>query len=103
MPYKKRVLYYNHHHLASTMAKPLALAPDVDLVIAFQATKKASLSKQQAKEEASKAKQQYRRLIKTLTCAGLKAVGRRGEVLGHVLVFVTCPPKHVAELVKHER
>lgn len=83
------------------MAKPRA--PDVDLVIAFRATKKTSLSKQQTREEAKKAEQQYRRLIETLTYAGLKAVGRRGEALGHLLVFVTCPPKHVAELVKRER
>ncbi|KAH9479820.1 hypothetical protein JR316_0008415 [Psilocybe cubensis] len=77
--------------------------PDVDLVIAFRATKNGSLSKQQIREEARKAEQQYKRLIETLTYAGLKAVGRRGEALGHILVFVTCPPKHVEELVKRER
>lgn len=77
--------------------------PDVDLIIAFRATKKISLSKQQTREEARKAEQQYKRLIETLTYAGLKAVGRRGESLGHILVFVTCPPKHVEELVKRER
>ncbi|KAF8962021.1 calcium-activated chloride channel-domain-containing protein [Flammula alnicola] len=77
--------------------------PDVDLVIAFRATKKTSLSKQQTREDARKAEQQYKRLIETLSYAGLKAVGRRGESLGHLLVFVTCPPKHVEELVKRER
>ncbi|KAF8159945.1 calcium-activated chloride channel-domain-containing protein [Crassisporium funariophilum] len=77
--------------------------PDVDLVITFRATKKTSLSKQQTREDARKAEQQYKRLIETLTYAGLKAVGRRGESLGHLLVFVTCPPKHVEELVRRER
>ncbi|KAJ3511071.1 hypothetical protein NLJ89_g4313 [Agrocybe chaxingu] len=82
---------------------PDARPPDVDLVIAFRATKKTSLSKQQTREDARKAEQQYQRLIKTLTYAGLKAVGRRGESLGHLLIFVTCPPSHVEELVKRER
>ncbi|KDR70978.1 hypothetical protein GALMADRAFT_103009 [Galerina marginata CBS 339.88] len=77
--------------------------PDVDLVIAFRATKSTSLSKHQTREDARKAEQQYKRLIETLTYAGLKAVGRRGESLGHLLVFVTCPPKHVEELIKRER
>lgn len=77
--------------------------PDVDLVICFRTAKSASLSKQQTREEARKAEQQYKRLIQTLTYAGLKAVGRRGESLGHLLVFVVCPQEHVRELVKRER
>jgi len=75
----------------------------VDLVIAFRATRKGASSKQQLREDARKAEQQYKRLIETLTYAGLKAVGRRGESLGHLLVFVICPAKHVKELVKRER
>ncbi|KAF9529637.1 calcium-activated chloride channel-domain-containing protein [Crepidotus variabilis] len=77
--------------------------PDVDLVIAFRTTKALSLSKQQTKEDARKAEQQYNRLLQSLSYAGLKAVGRRGEQLGHILVFVVCPPKLVGELVKRER
>ncbi|KAF8195000.1 calcium-activated chloride channel-domain-containing protein [Pholiota molesta] len=80
-----------------------AHSPDVDLVICFRTTKSTSLSKQQTREEARKAEQQYKRLIQTLTYAGLKAVGRRGESLGHLLVFVVCPQEHVRELVKRER
>ena len=82
---------------------PDARPPDVDLVISFRATKPTSLSKQQTREDARKAEQQYKRLIETLTYAGLKAVGRRGESLGHLLIFVTCPPKLVEELVRRER
>lgn len=74
--------------------------PDVDLVLSFRTTPK---STQQTREEARKAEQQYKRLIQTLTYAGLKAVGRRGEALGHILVFITCPEKHVKELVARER
>ncbi|KAF9480330.1 DUF590-domain-containing protein [Pholiota conissans] len=77
--------------------------PDVDLVISFKTSKSASISKQQTREESRKAEQQYKRLIQTLTYAGLKAVGRRGEALGHLLVFVVCPSGHVRELVKRER
>jgi len=82
---------------------PETRPPDVDLVITFRATKATSLSKQQTREDARKAEQQYKRLIDSLTYAGLKAVGRRGEALGHLLVFVTCPQKHIEELVKRER
>ena len=82
---------------------PDARPPDVDLVIAFRATRKTSLSKQQTREDARKAEQQYKRLLQTLTYAGLKAVGRRGEALGHLLVFVTCPHQLVEVLVKRER
>ena len=77
--------------------------PDVDLIITFCASKKAHLTKQQTRDEVRKAEQQYSRLISILTYAGLKAVGRRGEALGHLLVFVKCPPKRVMELVKKER
>ena len=77
--------------------------PDVDLVIAFRTTRNVSLSKQQTREEARKAEQQYNRLLSSLSYAGLKAVGRRGKQLGHILVFVACPPKLVGDLVKRER
>ncbi|KAG6832166.1 hypothetical protein H0H92_004897 [Tricholoma furcatifolium] len=79
------------------------MPPDVDLVVAFRATKKTSLSKQQIREDSRKAEQQYSRLIDTLTYGGLRAVGRRGETLGHLLVFISCPDSHVENLMKRER
>ncbi|PPR03916.1 hypothetical protein CVT24_008101 [Panaeolus cyanescens] len=78
-------------------------APDVDLVLSFKVSKRPPASKKQTRDDARKAEQQYSRLIKTLSVAGLKAVGRRGESLGHILVFVTCPNPLVEELVKRER
>lgn len=77
--------------------------PDVDVVITFRATKQTSLSKQQIREDSRKAEQQYTRLIHTLTQTGLRAVGRRGEGLGHLLIFVSCPKNLVFDLVKRER
>ena len=86
----------------STIGMPKARPPDIDLVIAFRATKGTTISKQ-TREDARKAELQYKRLVDTLTKAGLKAVGRRGESLGHILVFVLCPPKLVEDLVRRER
>ncbi|KAJ7036619.1 calcium-activated chloride channel-domain-containing protein [Mycena alexandri] len=79
------------------------MLPEVDLVITFRASRQGSLPKRQALEDARKAEEQYSRLIKVLTSAGLRAVGRRGESLGHLLVFVSCPTGHVHTLVKRER
>lgn len=84
----------------STM--PEARPPDIDLVIAFRATNGTTISKE-TRKDARKAEQQYKHLLDTLTTAGLKAVGRRGESLGHILVFVLCPPKFVEDLVRRER
>jgi anoctamin-10 len=78
------------------------MQPQVDLVITFRASSKSS-SKQQIQKEVLKAETQYSRLVQTLSNAGLKAVGRRGESLGHLLVFVKCPDPLLAELVKRER
>ncbi len=89
--------------LLATMADSPGLPPDVDVVIVFRATNKYSFSKQQTREEAKKAEQQYLRLIDTLTYAGLKAVGRRGESLGQLLVLVACPQNHLESLVRRER
>ncbi|KAF7345518.1 hypothetical protein MVEN_01570400 [Mycena venus] len=79
------------------------MLPEVDLVIAFRASRKTSLLKRHALEDARKAEEQYGRLIKTLSEAGLRAVARRGESLGHLLVFVSCPINHVHTLIKRER
>jgi hypothetical protein len=80
-----------------------ALDVDVDVIIAFRATKQTSVSKLQIRDDARKAEQQYSRLIDTLTQGGLCAVGRRGESLGHLFVFVSCPTHRVHKLVKRER
>jgi anoctamin-10 len=79
------------------------MAPQTDLVITFRASPKARLSKQQLREDARKAEQQYKRLIETLTYGGLKAVGRRGDSLGHLLIFISCPKVNLSGLVKRER
>ncbi|KAF5376004.1 hypothetical protein D9757_008812 [Collybiopsis confluens] len=74
-----------------------------DLVVSFRASKQTTLSKKQTKEEARKAEAQYSRLLETLTYGGLKAVGRRGDSLGHILVFVSCPDTLVKNLIIRER
>jgi hypothetical protein len=79
------------------------MLPEVDLVIAFRASRKTSVLKRHALEDARKAEKQYDRLIKALSSAGLRAVGRRGESLGHLLVFVSCPKNLVHTLIKRER
>ncbi|KAF7313350.1 hypothetical protein HMN09_00490600 [Mycena chlorophos] len=77
------------------------MAPEVDLVICFRAAR--SLLKRHVLEESKKAEEQYTRLLQTLTSAGLRAVGRRGDGLGHLVVFVYCPPSLLKTLVKRER
>ncbi|KAJ7753904.1 calcium-activated chloride channel-domain-containing protein [Mycena maculata] len=77
--------------------------PQVDLVIVFRASPTSSVRKEQELEDARKAEEQYARLIKTLSSAGLRAVGRSGESLGHLLVFVSCPKTRVHALIKRER
>lgn len=76
---------------------------DVDLVISFRASQKTSLSKKQTKEEARKAETQYSRLLEALNGGGLKAVGRRGDSLGHLLVFVYCSDELLKNLIIRER
>lgn len=78
------------------------MAPNVDLVIVFKATS-ITLSKQQARDDALRAEQQYSKLLEMLTKSGLRAVGRRGEKEGHLLIFVFCPPGLLASLVYRER
>ncbi|KAJ7114116.1 calcium-activated chloride channel-domain-containing protein [Mycena epipterygia] len=57
------------------------MLPDVDLVIAFRASRKTTVRKQQALQDARKAEEQYARLIKALSSVGLRAVGRRGNLV----------------------
>ncbi|KAL0579877.1 hypothetical protein V5O48_002124 [Marasmius crinis-equi] len=76
---------------------------DVDLVISFRTSRQTSQSKQHIRDEVAKAEEQYKLLIRLLTSAGFTAVGRRGDSLGHILVFVSCPEKLLRNLVKTER
>ncbi|ESK85554.1 hypothetical protein Moror_10042 [Moniliophthora roreri MCA 2997] len=76
----------------------------VDLVISFRTSPQSSKSQGPTrKSEIAKASEQYKLLINLLTSAGFKAVGRRGESLGHILVFVSCPEGLLRRLVKNER
>jgi anoctamin-10 len=80
------------------------MPPRVDVVIVFRAIPKgANFSKDEVRQNAVKAEKQYSKLIETLTRAGLKAVGRRGESQGQILVLVTCPQNMLANLVYYER
>ncbi|KAG2126233.1 calcium-activated chloride channel-domain-containing protein [Suillus clintonianus] len=80
------------------------MPPHVDVVIVFRAIQKGtSFSKEQVRQNAVKAEKQYSKLIDTLTRAGLKAVGRRGESQGQLLVMVTCPQNVLANLIRCER
>jgi hypothetical protein len=78
-------------------------AMDADVVVTFRASQKTILSKQQTLEDVKKAEEQYNRLLATLSDAGLLAVGRRGDSLGHLLVFVKTPERLLQSLLRRER
>jgi anoctamin-10 len=78
------------------------MLPHVDVIIVFRAFNK-PLSKKHAIECAQRAELQYTRLLKTLDAAGLRAVGRKGEKQGHLLVLVSCPLTQLASLIRQER
>ncbi|KAF5349747.1 hypothetical protein D9758_010242 [Tetrapyrgos nigripes] len=77
----------------------------VDIIVEFRASPKRPTHKDAStrKQESLKAQLQYSRLLSTLHKSGLKAVGRRGESLGHLLVFVWCPEGVLKGLVARER
>jgi anoctamin-10 len=80
------------------------MPPHVDVVVVFRAaSKRTPLSKDQTRKIAARAERQYTALIDTLTRAGLKAVGRRGENQDQLLVLVACPPDLLVRLVHCER
>ncbi|KAF8327348.1 calcium-activated chloride channel-domain-containing protein [Amanita rubescens] len=83
--------------------KTADMARSVDLVIAFTAAKKTTISSAQTRKEAQRAQRQYDQLLNTLTYNHLHAVGRRGESLGHLLVFISCPREVLDTLVRKER
>ena len=80
------------------------MPPHVDVVVVFRAaSKRTPLSKEQIRKNAARTERQYTALIDTLTRAGLKAVGRRGENQDQLLVLVACPPDLLVRLVHCER
>lgn len=87
----------------TTTMKTADMARSVDLVIAFTAAKKTTVSSAQTRKEAQRAQRQYDQLLNTLTYNHLHAVGRRGESLGHLLVFISCPREVLDTLVRKER
>ncbi|KIM72103.1 hypothetical protein PILCRDRAFT_16440 [Piloderma croceum F 1598] len=80
----------------------ISMPANVDLVVVFR-TSSISLSKQQTRDDALKAEQQYSVLLETLTKAGLRAVGRRGETQGHLLILIWCPHILLETLAHRER
>ncbi|OCH96405.1 DUF590-domain-containing protein [Obba rivulosa] len=79
------------------------MAPQVDLVLVFRSTPGKVLSKPQARENARQAAQQYTRLLDVLKQGGLRAVGKRGERDGQLLVLVSCPRSTLVRLAQRER
>ena len=79
------------------------MAPQVDLVLVFRSSPGKVLSKPQARENARQATQQYTRLLDVLKQGGLRAVGKRGERDGQLLVLVSCPRSTLVRLAQRER
>ncbi|KAI0076569.1 DUF590-domain-containing protein [Panus rudis PR-1116 ss-1] len=79
------------------------MAPSVDLVVVFRASVGKTYSKAQARQNAQQAEQQYTRLLDTLKKGGLRAVGKRGEREGQLLVLVSCPEPVLNRLARRER
>ena len=85
-------------------SKPHRMPPHVDVVVVFRAaSNRPQLPKEQIRKNVAKTERQYTALINTLTRAGLRAVGRRGENQDQLLILVTCPPDLFVRLVHCER
>ncbi|EMD39002.1 hypothetical protein CERSUDRAFT_81791 [Gelatoporia subvermispora B] len=79
------------------------MAPQADLVLVFRSSPGKVLSKPQARENARQATQQYTRLLDVLKQGGLRAVGKRGERDGQLLVLVSCPRNTLVRIAQRER
>ncbi|THH32040.1 hypothetical protein EUX98_g2150 [Antrodiella citrinella] len=79
------------------------MAPTVDLVVVFRSAAGKVYSKAQARQNIQAADKQYRILLDTLRTGGLRAVGKRGEREGQLLVLVSCPPTLLKRLAQRER
>ncbi|KAG8752533.1 hypothetical protein FRC14_006957 [Serendipita sp. 396] len=73
-----------------------------DLVVQFVAST-ASVSKQDARNKAQAALDEYNELLNTLHNAGLLAAGKPGNTTGEILVVVSCPWDKLRELIETER
>ncbi|KAI0046519.1 DUF590-domain-containing protein [Auriscalpium vulgare] len=78
------------------------MSPEVDLVIVFRAASK-TFSKQQAREDAEQGEREYTRLVNLLHASSLKAVARRGERQGQLVLLVACSSQQLRRLVHRER
>ena len=78
------------------------MPPRVDFVILFSAGV-SSINKAQVKENIQEAEGQYKRLLDLLKTAGLRAVGKRGEKLGDLMILVSCPRQKLDVLATAER
>jgi anoctamin-10 len=76
--------------------------PRVDLVISFRITPR-NHSKKHLLDHANKADRQYANLRDTLSNAGLRVTGRRGENRDHIIMLVSCPQVVLNRLVRRER
>ncbi|KZT70878.1 DUF590-domain-containing protein [Daedalea quercina L-15889] len=79
------------------------MPPKVDLILVFRSSPGKVLSRRDARENARQAERQYTKLLEVLKAGGLRAVGKRGENDGQLLVLVSCPQSTLARLVKRER
>ena len=78
------------------------MPPRVDFVILFSAGI-SSINKAQVRENVKEAEGQYKSLVELLKGAGLRAVGKRGEKLGDLMVLVSCPQQKLNDLAIAER
>lgn len=79
------------------------MPPTVDLVVVFRSSSGKVQPKALARQNAQQASEQYTRLLSTLRKGGLRAVGKRGERAGQLLVLVACPPVVLKRLAQRER
>ncbi|KAH9839977.1 DUF590-domain-containing protein [Rhodofomes roseus] len=79
------------------------MPPQVDLVLVFRSSPARVLSRRDARENARQAERQYTKLLEVLQTGGLRAVGKRGENDGQLLVLVSCPQSTLARLAQRER
>ncbi|KAL4252126.1 DUF590-domain-containing protein [Abortiporus biennis] len=80
------------------------MVPSVDLIIVFRsAVAGRVLTKTQARQNTREAERQYTKLLEVLKGGGLKAVGKRGEREGQLLVLISCPSVLLKALARRER
>ncbi|KAK7687670.1 hypothetical protein QCA50_008885 [Cerrena zonata] len=79
------------------------MPPRVDLVIVFNASPGKTFSRSHARQVAQQAEQQYVKLLDALQKGALRAVGKRGEREGQLLVLVSCPGPLLKRLAFRER